>query len=140
MRKTGFIVIVSLFLTKLLFAQSEKANIIKTCENYIYGWYGANPERMEMALHEDLSKTGIIRDKNGVKKMVKANKSQMVYYAGEIEAEKLKDEELVKTIEVLEVYKDIASVKIISKDFVDYLQLVKMGEEWQIIQVLWEPN
>ena len=40
---------------------------------------------------------------------------------------------------IQDVYKNIASVKIVSVDFIDYAQVAKIDGEWKIVNVLWEP-
>ena len=53
-----------------------------------------------------------------------------------------KDLEKAKAVkaEILCVYKNIASVKIISADFVDLAQIAKINDQWQVVNVLWAPN
>ena len=42
-------------------------------------------------------------------------------------------------ITILEVFRHIASVKCVSPEYVDYLQLARFGDRtWRIVNVLWE--
>jgi hypothetical protein len=38
----------------------------------------------------------------------------------------------------LDVFRHIASVKVISLDFVDYLHLAKIEDTWLIVNTMWE--
>jgi len=41
---------------------------------------------------------------------------------------------------ILDIYHQIATVKVISFDFVDYCHVVKYNGEWKIINLLWDKN
>lgn len=43
-------------------------------------------------------------------------------------------------VTVLDVFRNTASVKVVSYPFVDYLHLARSGERWLIVNVLWEPR
>jgi hypothetical protein len=40
---------------------------------------------------------------------------------------------------IIEVGENIAMVKTITPDFIDYLQLAKMHGQWKIYHAVWEP-
>jgi hypothetical protein len=41
-------------------------------------------------------------------------------------------------IKILDIYNRIATVKLISDNWVEYLHLVKTNDQWQIINLLWQ--
>jgi hypothetical protein len=41
---------------------------------------------------------------------------------------------------VLDISKDIAAVKVVSKPFIEYLQLGRFGDRWLIVNALYEPG
>ena len=43
-------------------------------------------------------------------------------------------------VTVLDAYGDIATVKVLSTDYVDHVQLARFGERWQLLNVLWQPR
>lgn len=43
-----------------------------------------------------------------------------------------------KEVTILDRYENVASVKIIASDWIDYLHLAKVDGRWVIINVLWE--
>lgn len=146
MKRLALVVLLVVFLIALLFAfdeakvEAEKAAIEKAALDYIEGWYEGDAQRMERALHPDLSKKGVqILPKTGRTVFSFASASMMVEYT---KAGLGKNPEKKQKIEVaiLDVFKNTASVKTVSPDFVDYLHLAKYNGEWKIVNVLWEKN
>jgi len=52
----------------------------------------------------------------------------------------LSTEKLKNEIIILDVYKNTASVKAISAQYIDYVHLAKYNGKWKIVNVLWELN
>jgi hypothetical protein len=108
--------------------------------DYIEGWYEGNAERMERALHPELAKRGIFVDKKtGKIAMRSVGAADMVKYTKAGVGKSPEKKEKVK-LTVLDVFKNTACVKIVSPDFVDYLQLSRYKDGWAIVNVLWEMN
>jgi hypothetical protein len=114
--------------------------ITKAALDYIEGWYEGNAERMERALHPELAKRGVFVDKKTGKIVMRsAGAEDMVKYTKAGAGKSPEKKEKVK-LTVLDVYKNTACVKIVSPDFVDYLQLARYKDGWAIVNVLWEMN
>jgi DNA phosphorothioation-dependent restriction protein DptG len=146
MKKVTLIVIAVLILVFSLFAVSEentdqkKEAIKKAALDYIEGWYEGNPERMERALHPDLNKKGVqVIPKTGKTVLNFASASMMVEYTRAGMGKNAEKKEKCEVI-ILDTFKDIASVKCISPDFIDYLLIAKCSGEWKIANVLWQMN
>jgi len=146
MKKTLLLVFLLVFLIVLLFAsdkanlEAEKDAIKQAALDYIEGWYEGNAERMERALHPDLTKRGVqVLPQTSRTLLNYASASNMVEYT---RAGLGKNPEKKQKIEVtiLDVFKNMACVKTMSPDFVDYLQIAKYNGEWKIVNVLWEMN
>ena len=43
-----------------------------------------------------------------------------------------------KDITILDVYENVATVKLVASSWIDYLQIAKVNGRWVIINVLWE--
>jgi len=43
-----------------------------------------------------------------------------------------------RTVEILDVFGNAASVKVAANDWVDYLHMTRLDGRWQIVNVLWE--
>jgi len=42
-----------------------------------------------------------------------------------------------KTVEILDVQASVASVKLTADEWIDYMHLVKINDQWTVINVLW---
>lgn len=106
----------------------------KPIYDYVEGWYDKDPERMQLGLHPDLAKRNIDRAQaNGVNLMDLPSLLKVVpQYGG------AGGDQRVIDIEILDVYGDIATAKVTSNSYVDYVQLGKFDDKWLIINVLWE--
>jgi hypothetical protein len=114
---------------------NETESIKKAALDYIEGWYGASPERMERALHPELAK-------RAVQNLDGEDHLRPITYERMMELVKTKDEDkeaLTKIdCEILDTYGNMACAKTVSADFIDYLHLSKWEGEWKIINALWE--
>ncbi len=121
--------------------EKEKAAIKATAMNYIEGWYEGSAERMEKALHPELHKVGLVTIKETGKDMFSgAGKSKMVELARLGIGKKIPKDKRNITVFILDVFKNTASVKTVSVEYIDYLHLAKFNGQWKIKNVLWEPN
>ena len=141
MKTLKLILILIAFAGASLFAQSdvETEAIGEAVLNYIEGWYDGDIERMDKALHPELAKRVLATlPQTGTTFINTATKSMMVEYTRAGFGKQTPREKLNNKVEVLDVYKGIATVKATSYDYVDYCHLVKQDGEWKIINVLWE--
>lgn len=121
-------------------SSKDKEAITKAALDYIEGWYEGNAERMERALHPELAKRGVFVDKKtGKIAMRSVGAADMVKYTKAGAGKSPEKKEKVK-LTLLDVFKNTACVKIVSPDFVDYLQLARYKDGWAIVNVLWEMN
>jgi len=102
--------------------------------NYITSWYAGNGAQMELALHPKL-----------VKRRVDTELSvRSVSYDWMINAVDScygcinNVEEGRKDITILHKTENIATAKVMSNNFFDYVQLVKFDNYWKVINVVWD--
>ena len=120
--------------------EADKAAIKQAALNYIEGWYEGNAERMAKALHPDLNKRGIQVIPQTQRTILPfASASMMVEYTRAGFGKNPEKKQKVK-IMIFVVFKNTASAKAVSPDFIDHIHLAKCNGEWKIINVLWEPN
>ncbi|MCP5108794.1 MAG: nuclear transport factor 2 family protein [bacterium] len=146
MRKTIFLI---LLMTVMLFPLTaeektdmakEKAAIKEAALNYLEGWYEGSPERMAKALHPSLHKVGLMTNKKtGNKFFNPVGFTAMVEYARMGFGKKTPKEKRNISVQILDVYKNMAAVKTMTCDFIDFLHLAKINGQWKIKNVLWEP-
>ena len=112
----------------------DSEEIIQTALNYIQGWYEGNVERVDKALHPDLVK----------RRFIPGEKTWKVDTLWMIDATKkgvgvLPDASESKCqVQILDIHQNIASVKITSIKYIDYLHLVRINAIWKIVDVLWD--
>lgn len=105
--------------------------------DYIEGWYTADAERMEKALHPELAKRIVHTDpKTGRSRLDNMGAMTLVQYTRMKKAENLAEQQADVTI--LDIFQNTAAVKIVANQWIDYLQVARSNGEWKIINVLWE--
>jgi len=103
---------------------------------YLESWLDGDGERMRGAIHPDLAKRGLDyaadRRPSGVHHLTAEYMEQS--------AAKGPRPQFARTCEitVLDVADSIASAKVVSEPFVDYLHLTKLDGRWSIVNVLYE--
>jgi hypothetical protein len=139
--KTLLIAFLSFFIIENGSAQSKTDSLkIKTCSlDYIEGWYNGDTARMDKALHPDLVKMQLATLKQTNDIVINSvSKSNMIAYTKAGFGKATPKEKLKNEVIILDIHEDLASVKLISYDYVDYLQLIKCNGEWKILTVLWK--
>lgn len=123
-----------------LFAQSVKDReaIKATALNYIEGWYSADTVRMGKALHPDLQKIGFMYNHDNKLIQAPATREQMIEWTSKRTNELTDGKKMDLTVEIIEVGQNIAMVKTLTPDFVDYIHMGKIDGEWRIYNVVWE--
>jgi hypothetical protein len=113
---------------------SEKnvALIKQVALDYVEGWYEGNAERMDRALHPDMVKRRIDGSS-----FLTLHKEEMVTYTAQGGGTRYPGDKKANTVEILDAFGDIATVKVISTEYVDYLHMGRVDGEWKIINVLW---
>lgn len=116
--------------------ESDETAIRDVARAYLESWLDGDPERMRWALHPMLAKRGLDRGPDSaptgvhhldsdymVESAARGPRSQ---YARAIE------------ITILDLADNVASVKVVSEPFIDYLHLAKLDGRWSIVNALYE--
>jgi len=114
--------------------ECDRDIIIQRVLDYVEGWYGADAERMERTLSEYLTKRRIGPDGQAMT----VDKSWMVEATGQGRGQIENPEQARKEISILSQTESMASVMLVSEDFVDYIHLAKSGGKWEIVNVIWD--
>jgi Putative lumazine-binding len=114
--------------------------ITAAARDYIEGWFDGDSERMRRCLHPDLVKRTIWHEhETGAWSLGRpAGAEAMIGGARDGVGRKAANGGRPITIEIEDVFRHIASVKVLSGPYMDYLHLAKIGDEWLIVNVLWE--
>ena len=107
--------------------------------DYIDGYYTGDSDRMKSALHPELAKRIVAKDpKTGESKLINMDAQQLVEVTASGGGQHYLAEQRLNDVEILDVYGDVASVKITAAEWIDYMHVAKIDGEWKIINVLWE--
>jgi hypothetical protein len=118
---------------------ADSAAIRHAALDYIEGYYEANAERMERALHPDLAKR-IVRTnpQNGRSALGQMSAMGLVQGTRSGGGRETPPDRQQKDVTILDIFGNAASAKIVASDWVDYLHLAKWNGRWVIVNVLWE--
>jgi len=116
-------------------ASSSDADAVESvARDYIEGWYTGDVERMDRALHDDLVKRIPVSDDSSQAVQLRAvSKARMLELTAGGGGE---NPDAVVEIVVDDISTDIASARVVSPDYLDYLQLAKTKDGWKIVNVL----
>lgn len=118
----------------------EKDSIALTVFDYMDGWYNGDAAQMERSLHPDLAKRSIHTDDKGHEHLEHMSAMRLVQLARSGIGRNTPADERVKEVVILDVDDDVASVKAIMHDWIDYLHLARIEGRWVIVNVLWDMN
>jgi len=103
-----------------------------TVTNYIEAYYTADAHRMEQTLHPHYLKHMI----HGDIRMREWNGAQMVEGTRANNRASIPPAERTEEVSVLDVAGNIASAKLVTPGWTDYLTLLKVDGEWKILSVV----
>lgn len=118
---------------------ADTAAIRATALDYIEGWFDGNPDRMARALHPEFVKRIVVSDEvterewidgMGFTKLVEGTRRG---FGREIPAEDRRTD-----VTIFDITGRAATVKLDAGPWVDYMHLVRVDGEWEILNVLWE--
>lgn len=117
-------------------SSSDAAQVEAIARDYIEGWYTGDAARMERALHAELVKRMPVSEGSTVL-LRPVSRSRMVELTASGGGE---NPGAAFEIVVDDVSTDIATVRVASPDYLDYLHLAKTGQGWKIVNVLFHPR
>ena len=113
---------------------SDSQAIHTAALNYIEGWYQGDAERMRRALSHHLAKRRIV----SADEIWHVDVSWMIQATEEGRGRIPDPSRGRREVTVLDQTQTMATVKIVSDQFVDYLHLSKHEDQWTIVNVLWD--
>ena len=112
---------------------SDLEAIEAAAHDYLYGYVNADPARHLDAYHPEAIKRRYTRDDDGIYGMVNLSPRTMADAAALNEP----DDDCDVEIFIDDVYEDIASVRVYSCHWIDFLHVVKARGEWKLLHVTW---
>jgi hypothetical protein len=120
-------------------SRNESAAVRATVTDYIESYYAGDAARMEKSLHPHYLKH-VISKSDGNLRMTEKTGLQMVQDVRSQGPADLPKSEQTEQITVLDVSKDMASAKLVTSHWVDYMTLAKWNGEWKIVSVVLKEN
>jgi len=132
-------VVVSLAVATQPQQTSDETAIRSTVTNYIEGYYTGDADRMERSLHPHYLKH-TISGSGGQIRMTEWTGLQLVQEVRSAGPAKLPPTDRKQQITVLDIAGDVASAKLETAHWVDYLTLSKWHGDWKIVSVVLREN
>ena len=121
-------------------AKKDTLEIHKKSAGYLKALQQLKPDLMNEVMNDSLNKVSIGYDRATKKEYARATtRKQMMEFANSWNKANNKFPSIPNdNVEILDIYNRIATVKIVSDNWVDYLHLIKLDGEWSIINILWQ--
>ena len=117
----------------------DREAIRKTALDYVEGWYTGDATRIGGALHPQLVKRRMVAEPlSGESLLRDLDRETMVRLTRDGAGKSTEGAHVTPQVTVFDVDGDIATARVISRDFVDYLHLVRWNGRWVILSVLWD--
>ena len=112
----------------------QRTAVENILRDYIEGWYNGDTVRMARSLHDDLVKRIPVKNTNDSSLSLRmVPKLRMVALTGEGGGESPDGE---YQIFIDDIEKDIASARVLSLEYLDYVHLARTNEGWKIVNIL----
>ncbi len=114
---------------------ADRERILAVARNYIESWLDGDAARMDRCLHPELAKRSVEQSPGGGHVLENTSRDQMIdatlrglgtQYERPYEAS------------ILDAFGDIATVRVFSWVYMDYLHVARCGDEWLIVNALWQ--
>lgn len=122
-------------------APEDAEAVRRAVQDYFEAWYTGDAERARKCLHPDLAKRTVVHNPGqGGLVLRHVDRRRLVQLTEQGGGTDLPEADRWQDITVLDVVKDIASAKFVSHEYVEYLHLARFGQDWLIVNTLWEPR
>lgn len=120
----------------------DKAAVERAVTDYIQSQHDVLPQMMARGIDESLAKRTYWESAEGEEVVLETSYDDMVKLAGFYNEKGDKFPEKPKIdIDVYDIDKRVASVKLTADDWIDYMHLYKNNQgQWKVINVLWQFN
>jgi len=117
----------------------DKTTVRQAAYDYAEGYYEAAADRMERGVHPAIIKRGVLSRPGLGSVLAPMNAETLVEATRMGGAKDVAPDKRNISFDLLDIRDNIASAKIFTVQFNDYLHLVKQDGRWRIAHVLWQP-
>jgi Putative lumazine-binding len=115
---------------------TDQTAAIKTvAQNYMNSYYTADVAGMQQTLHPEFHKRSL-RTVNGHLEITEDSVQSMLEGVRAGTGKNVPQSDRIQKIEVLDVYKNVASVKVVTGRWIDYMHLSELNGEWRVLDVV----
>ena len=114
---------------------SEKDAIVATALDYFEGWYDADLDRVDRALHPQLVKRRPAEVGGGDPRVT--TKQMMLDYVRKGGGAEDKTDDPIE-VDVVDIHHDIATAVVRSAQYREYLHLLRTPDGWRIVNAFWQ--
>ncbi len=114
--------------------ESPRHQVLRVAEDYIRGWYLGDAVRLGRALHPDLVKRTLTDDGTSLRLVTRQRMVALTEHGGG------DPPDAPTEVVVDHVEDDIATARVASPDYLDYLHLARTQDGWQIVNILFHPR
>ena len=115
-------------------AARDRAAVEQVVADYYGSWFEGDPQRMRASLHPDMAKRSVEKGAGGKARLDTIGTDYMVDATARGVGKK---HPTGHEVVMLDIDEDLATVKVMSTPYVEYLHLARFGGRWQIVNVLW---
>ena len=116
---------------------ADSAAIRATALDYAEGWYTGDGARMGRSLHPRLAKR-ISMQRDGAWQLQEMTAEELSRAAGGGGGTRTPEAQRQRDVQILDVYGNVASVRVTMSGWIDYMHMARVDGRWQIVNVLWE--
>jgi Putative lumazine-binding len=120
-------------------AARNRAAVLQVVADYYASWFAGDHELMRASLHPELAKRSVEQRAAGDPVLETIGAEDMVEFTARGAGKKYRPGH---DVVICDIDEDLATVKVTSTPYVEYLHLARFGERWLIVNVLWRrrPN
>jgi hypothetical protein len=116
----------------------DRRSVLQTARNYVEAMYEADAGKMENCLHGNFVKNGFYwkSRQESYSAITAISRAQLIQIAKDWNRDPWVPDDAPRELELLDLQEKIALVKLTAYWGIEYLQMSKTGDRWQIVQVL----
>ena len=114
----------------------DRALVTAVAQSYMDAYYTADVQRMSQVVHPEFHKRTLRTVQDGGIDLKEDTKASLLEGVRTGSGKNTPADQRTKKIEVLDIYKNAASVKVVNGSWIDYMLLTKADGKWQVLDVV----
>jgi hypothetical protein len=119
-------------------SDADREGIRRAALDYAEGYYEGDAAKMERAVHPELAKRIVRQGPDGRSRVDHMGAMTLVQIVRRGSGRKVPPDQRTREVTILDAMENSATVKLVMRDWVDYLHVGKVDGRWVIVNVLWE--